>query len=221
MAGGVGMAAVWLGACGGDADDTTAPASATATESSATTASGCVLTPEQTEGPYWVANELTRRDVTDGRPGVPLDLRMTVQEAGSCNPIEGTDVEIWHSDAGGAYSGVEPGDDSLFLRGHQKSDAAGEVRFDTIYPGWYMGRTTHIHVKVHAGGDTVHTGQLYFDDAVSAAVYATDAYASRGGADTTNATDGIYASGGAESTLDLRKLSGGGYRGTIALRVRT
>ena len=88
--------------------------------------------------------------------------------------------------------------------------------FDTIYPGWYRGRTPHIHLKVHVGGNEVHTGQLFFRDSVSAAVYATRHYRSRGDAETSNAEDMIYESA---SRLALRRRRGGGYRGTMALNV--
>jgi protocatechuate 3,4-dioxygenase beta subunit len=181
-------------------------------------ATSCVLSREVTEGPYYIANHLTFRDITEGRPGVPLVLRLTVQDAGTCKPIGGADVEIWHADAGGEYSlGSE-----RFLRGHQRSGADGRVRFDTIYPGWYRGRTPHIHLKVHVGGSVVHTGQLFFPDSVSAAVYRTSAYRAHGEADTTNSRDSIYASaGGSRARLRVRKRAGGkGYVGAIALGVK-
>jgi protocatechuate 3,4-dioxygenase beta subunit len=102
-----------------------------------------------------------------------------VVDASSCKPIRGATVEVWHCDALGRYSGFNaPG---RFLRGGQRSGATGHVTFKTIYPGWYSGRTTHIHVKVHVGGNEVHTGQLYFADATSAAVYRSRSpYRSRG-----------------------------------------
>ena len=180
----------------------------------------CVLTPEATEGPYWVENDLTRRDVTENRRGLPLGLRLLVQNANTCKAIAGADVEIWHADAGGDYSGVNGGS-THFLRGHQKTNASGVVRFDTIYPGWYSGRAPHIHLKVHVGGDVVHTGQLFFPDRVSAAVYRKSPYRSRGRADTTNASDNIYdGAGGSRSRLKLTRRSGGrGYVGKATLGV--
>src|SRR4051794_12138586 len=132
---GIGLAGVrWLG---GDAGIDQANAAGT-----------CVLTPEATEGPYWVENDLTRRNVTENRPGLPLALRLLVQNANACTAIAGADVEIWHADAGGAYSGVN-GASTHYLRGHQKTNANGVARFDTIYPGWYSGRAPHVHLKVH------------------------------------------------------------------------
>jgi protocatechuate 3,4-dioxygenase beta subunit len=193
-----------------------------------------VLTPEQTQGPYYVSGSLMRSDITEGQRGLPLDLRLVVQRVGSCEAIRDATVEVWHANASGTYSGFTaqgaggagpPGgsrqvtDATRFLRGAQRSDADGAVTFRTIYPGWYQGRTTHIHVKVHLGGSVVHTGQLYFDQAVSDAVYRTPPYASHGEPTTTNSTDGIYADGGRESTLTLRR-SGSGYAGRLVLGVK-
>jgi protocatechuate 3,4-dioxygenase beta subunit len=185
-------------------------------------AASCVLSPEVTEGPYWIANKLTRRNVTEGRPGLPLELVLTVQDAKTCEPIAGADVEIWHCDAGGAYSGVS--DSKRFLRGHQKADAHGRARFLTIYPGWYRGRTPHIHLKVHVGGSVVHTGQAFFDEKTTAAVYRRSPYKSHGQPDTSHAADMIYAQAGrSRATLRLTRRSNGrkGYRGSITLGVAT
>jgi protocatechuate 3,4-dioxygenase beta subunit len=188
-AGGLGLAVLVPG-CSRDAPST----SGTVARPSATSASAdCVLMPELTEGPYYLDLDLVRRDITEGRPGVPLDLRVTVVDVGSsCSPIEGAAVELWHADAGGAYSGVE-GDSDTFLRGTQMTGADGTASFRTIYPGWYSGRAVHIHVKVHVGSGEAHTGQLFFDEDVTAAVYANEPYSERPGPDVTNEADGIFA----------------------------
>jgi protocatechuate 3,4-dioxygenase beta subunit len=112
----------------------------------------CVLAPEQTEGPYYLPGDKLRRNVTEGKPGVPLTLKLTVLDASTCKPIKGAAVDIWHCDAGGIYSGTsQQGAEKLtFLRGIQKTDAKGLATFKTIYPGWYQGRTVHIHVRVLA-----------------------------------------------------------------------
>jgi protocatechuate 3,4-dioxygenase beta subunit len=226
---------------------------------------GCVLTPQQTEGPYYIDTDLIRSDITEGRPGAPLQLALGVQRASSCEPISGATVEVWHCDALGEYSGFDPAQPQTqgeppgsssgtpsakprppggpppggsppggggtgmqrqpvntlrFLRGGQVSDAAGRVTFQTVYPGWYMGRTVHIHIKVHAGGQEAHTGQLYFDDATSDRVYTQQPYYAHVGRDTTNATDGIFRQGGQQSLLTLSQ-SGNGYTGTQTLVVQT
>jgi protocatechuate 3,4-dioxygenase beta subunit len=185
-------------------------------------ASTCVLTPEVTEGPYWIANGLTRRDITSGQTGVPLWLHLLVEDSSTCQPIRGADVELWHANRLGAYSGVN-GNSGRYLRGHQKSNSKGVVIFKTIYPGWYRGRTPHIHVKVHVGGSVVHTGQLFFSDTVSSAVYRTSRYKSHGQSETKNSADSIYAqAGAAKSKLRLTKLSGSqGYRGAITMIVQS
>ncbi|GAC1433962.1 MAG: hypothetical protein NVSMB65_08040 [Chloroflexota bacterium] len=194
----------------------------------------CVLAPEQTQGPYYIAREKVRSTIAEHRPGTPLTLRLTVVDATTCTPLKGATVDIWHCDAAGVYSGFKaastggapggnggPTDRDTFLRGIQPTDARGRCTFQTIYPGWYRGRTVHIHVMVHAGGSIVHTGQLYFPDSLTSAVYRAQPYRARAAArDTLNSTDAIYASGGAQSTLALTRMGGGGYLGTITLGVR-
>jgi protocatechuate 3,4-dioxygenase beta subunit len=183
-------------------------------------AQGCERSAELTEGPYYIEGRPVRRNVIEERPGVVLWLSLTVLDDQSCAPIPGATVEIWHADASGSYSGFEGEENDTFLRGQQAVSTAGVATFRTIYPGWYSGRTPHIHVKVSVGGTEVHTGQLFFDEAVTAAVYARDPYLTRGTQDTTNAEDGIFANGGSGSILtpDPR---GRGYWGKTAIVVAT
>src|SRR3954447_25663748 len=179
----------------------------------------CVLTPELTEGPYYIAGEKLRRDIRDGHRGTLLTLRLKVLDASTCAPIKGAAVDIWHADAAGVYSGFGEGAGSrTFMRGIQKTNRDGLALFTTVYPGWYPGRAVHIHVKVHAGGSVVHTGQLFFPDAVTAAAYKARPYAARGGPDMLNAQDSIFVNGGKRSMLALTK-SGAGYVASIALGV--
>jgi protocatechuate 3,4-dioxygenase beta subunit len=186
----------------------------------AATGVSCILTPEQTEGPYYISGEKLRRNITEGRPGTRLDLHLSVVDATMCRPIQGAVVEIWHADAGGVYSGFGAGAASrTFMRGLQKTDKSGLAIFRTVYPGWYQGRTVHIHVKVHVGGNVVHTGQLYFSDTLTDAVYAKAPYNRRPGRDTRNAQDMIYANGGRQSLLTVAR-KGSGYVGSIAMGVR-
>jgi protocatechuate 3,4-dioxygenase beta subunit len=180
----------------------------------------CVLTPEQTEGPYYIANEKVRRNITEGRPGTPLTLRLAVVDASTCKPIKGAAVDIWHCDAAGTYSGFGAGRASrTFMRGIQRTNADGIAIFKTVYPGWYSGRTVHIHVKVHVRGNVVHTGQLYFPDAVTDAAYRRAPYSRRPNRDVRNATDLVYRNGGKRSLLRLRR-SGAGYVGRITMGVQ-
>ena len=178
----------------------------------------CVLTPEQTEGPYFLEGDKVRRNITERRPGVPLTLRLTVLDVSTCKPIRNAAVDIWHCDASGTYSGVQ-GDTGSFLRGIQRTNAKGVAVFQTIYPGWYQGRTVHIHVKVALGGNVVHTGQLYFSDKVTDAVYRRAPYNRRSSRTTRNAADSIYRNGGSRSTLRLVK-NGSAYVGSRAMGVQ-
>src|SRR5438445_10645937 len=156
----------------------------------------CVLTPEQTEGRYYIANEHVRRNITEGRPGTPLTLRAFGVDASTCKAIKGAAVDIWHADAGGVYSGFGQGaGNRTFMRGIQRTNAKGLALFRTVYPGWYQGRTVHIHVKVHLGGTVVHTGQLYFPDAVTDAAYRAAPYSTRPNRDVRNASDAIFRNG--------------------------
>jgi protocatechuate 3,4-dioxygenase beta subunit len=179
----------------------------------------CVLAPELTEGPYYLPNERIRRDITEGKPGTPLQLRLTVVNVSSCKPIRGAAVDIWHADASGVYSGVA-GNTGTFLRGIQKTDRTGLAVFDTIYPGWYQGRAVHIHLKVHLGGNVLHTGQLFFPDALSDQVYRAAPYKARGNPDTPDDADAIYRNGGSRSLLHPVK-SGSGYVGSMVMGVHT
>jgi protocatechuate 3,4-dioxygenase beta subunit len=178
----------------------------------------CVLAPEQTEGPYYISSARVRRNITEGRPGRLLTLRLRVVDASTCKPIKGASVDVWHCDAAGAYSGVQ-GNAGTFMRGVQKTDAKGFATFRTVYPGWYRGRTVHIHVKVHLGGNVVHTGQLYFPDKVTDAVYRGAPYNRRRSRSTRNANDSVFRNGGKRSLLSLRK-TGTGYTGSITMGVQ-
>jgi len=211
--GGLVATALGIGAWESDASGSGGPAAV------ASGAVRCVLTPEQTEGPYYIANEKLRRNITEGKRGTPLTLRARVVDASTCRPIKGAAVDIWHADAGGVYSGFGQGSGNrTFMRGIQRSDAKGLAVFQTVYPGWYTGRTVHIHVKVHVGGNVVHTGQLYFPDAVTDAVYAKEPYAARPNRNTRNADDAIFRNGGSKSVVGL-KAAGGGYVATITMGV--
>ncbi len=194
----------------------------------------CVLTPEQTEGPYFVDEHLNRADIRSDpatgslRSGVSLALALRVQaiNAGSCTPLAGALVDLWHCDAEGRYSDVpdrrSKASGEKFLRGYQVTDQGGRVQFATIYPGWYPGRAVHIHVKVRTQGNSQQrlefTSQLYFDESVTDRVFAQAPYA-RSGRRTKNEDDGIFGDGGAQLLLAPRA-SGAGYAAEFAVGVR-
>ena len=184
----------------------------------------CVVRPEQTEGPYFVDTRLARSDIrsdpTTGavERGVPLQLALRVfrLDAHGCMPWPGAQVELWQCNALGLYSGVSDAQGDTrgrqFLRGHQATDASGMARFTTLYPGWYPGRTVHLHfmIRAEAAGlpRTTFTSQLYFDDALSDRIFVSAPYAGRGARSTRNANDGIYRRGGAQLLLAAAERAG-------------
>jgi protocatechuate 3,4-dioxygenase beta subunit len=233
---------------------------------------GCILTPEQTEGPYYIDANLLRADITEGREGRPLQLNLMIQRLPSCQPVANALVEIWQCDALGEYSGFtasqiqgqgeppgsasgtpdarpkpsgpppgspppgggpggpgggppggerqQPANTLRFLSGGQMTDANGRGSFQTIYPGWYMGRTVHIHFKIRtdpasATGYSL-TSQMYFDDALTDQVHATAPYSQKGARDTRNSNDGIYRDGGAQLTLPITP-SGQGFAASFGI----
>jgi protocatechuate 3,4-dioxygenase beta subunit len=182
---------------------------------------GCVtLTPEVTEGPYYLDLNDVRRDITEGRPGAALDLKITVVDAGKCTPIEGAAIDLWHCDALGTYSGFGSGAQQTFLRGTQLTDSSGTAEFSTIIPGFYRGRAVHMHMKVHAGGSVVHTGQLFFDPALLSTVFATAPYSANGTtSDTPNDRDSIYKQAGGGTAIAATTATGSGYTGQITVAV--
>ncbi|HEU4423256.1 MAG TPA: intradiol ring-cleavage dioxygenase [Pilimelia sp.] len=243
--GSVGLAAL-LAACTREPDgaqtDTSVPTTGggTATVQPRTTAgsdlaqlfkdaSTCALTPEQTEGPYYFDVDSIRGDIREDRTGTPLRLAVRVMDADGCTPVSNAVVDIWHCDATGLYSGFESAstgggagngrtDQKTYLRGAQVTNVDGIVEFRTIYPGWYQGRTVHIHTKVHLTASSVMTTQLYFDDAITDQVYAAAPYNTRPDRTTRNSDDGIVGRGGASTTLTLSR-DGDGYLGLITLGV--
>jgi protocatechuate 3,4-dioxygenase beta subunit len=202
-----------LAACGGDDEPTPTTADVPTTEGGTATvepstpaggsggaasllddSSACTLTPEQTEGPYYFDADSIRSDIREDREGTLLRLAVRVRDAGSCEPIENAVVDIWHCDAGGVYSGFESGQGERFLRGAQATNADGIAQFRTVYPGWYQGRTVHIHAKVHLDNSTALTTQLYFDDELTDSVHAKAPYSDAGQRDQRNDSDGIFSS---------------------------
>ena len=176
---------------------------------------------EQDLGPYYLERSPLRRDVTEDRLGVPLVVGLALGTAAG-SPLAAASVEIWHCDAAGVYSGYPSPDmsseegpanpeysvDRTFLRGTQESDGEGMVEFHTIYPGWYPGRTVHIHVIVKVGG-RVFTSQRYFPDELTDEVFRTPPYSERPGRDTTNTTDGILPTGGEPAVMTIVPASPG------------
>jgi protocatechuate 3,4-dioxygenase beta subunit len=175
----------------------------------------CTQTAELTEGPFYFDVDKIRSDIREHREGSTLRLGVRVRDASACEPIQNAVVDIWHCDASGSYS--EPGE--TYLRGAQVTNRDGIVEFTTIYPGWYPGRTIHIHAKVHLDEQTALTTQLYFDDTFSAHVFtrgADEAYPGESNRDGFNASDGLYSK---NLELTLSEEGGDAYLGLITLDV--
>jgi protocatechuate 3,4-dioxygenase beta subunit len=189
----------------------------TASTASSPSAAACVLTPAETEGPYYFDAGQLRSNIAEVRAGTPLRLQLAVVSAGICGAIKDAVVDIWHCDASGLYSGYasQRTDGETFLRGLQVTDASGRAEFTTIYPGWYQGRTVHVHLKVHLDARTALTSQLYFPEAVTDEVYSRAPYAARGVRTTRNSSDSLYL---ADTLLDVA--SGvSGYDASIVIGV--
>jgi protocatechuate 3,4-dioxygenase beta subunit len=194
----------------------------------------CLVRPAQTPGPYFLDKLLERSDIRDDpktglvKEGVPLRVGFSVfwAHADGCEPIEDAIVDLWQCDAFGQYGDVlDTGGafdtrGQLWLRGFQRTNRAGRVEFRTIYPGWYRGRTVHLHFKVRLGDPSApsldFTSQLYFFETINDTVMLQDPYAGRGARSTLNIQDGIYPQGGSELVLELEP-EANGYAGEFEL----
>ena len=231
--------AAFLASCAAPEATTTLVPTSVATSGAASTqpastnaaALDCIVRPELTIGPYFVDDQLNRSDIRSEpsdnsvRDGLPLTLNINVASVGnnSCAPLEGAQVDIWHCDAEGHYSGVsDPGFDTAgqkFLRGYQLTSSNGAVQFQTIYPGWYSGRAVHIHFTIRTkaadGSDYQFTSQFFFDDSLTDQVHANEPYASKGQRNTINSTDNIFMSGGDQLLLNLQGDTTHGFTGAM------
>lgn len=175
----------------------------------------CVYTATAIPGPYFVDDSLVRNDIRDGKEGQQLQLKLQIVDVNAgCVAVPSAIVEIWHCDAGGWYSGyptanpdelpqidnleVTPQSGETFLRGTQVSDAQGWCEFRTIFPGWYTGRTVHIHAKVHLEKSHLVTTQFYFPQELIDEVHRTSIYKARDLSPYRNNSDSeLFASSGA------------------------
>jgi protocatechuate 3,4-dioxygenase beta subunit len=210
----------------------------------------CILTPETTEGPFYVAHPLVRSNITEDRVGIPLTLSINIIDVKTCAPVPDVYVDIWHADASmGEYSGWAsdlldnaspftafgiPVDGSRWLRGVTPTDEDGLATFHTIWPGWYQGRCTHIHIRIHTGNTTLdhgvflgssrtaHTGQLFFSDKLVTEVSkSVEPYISRRKEllPKMNGDDGIFVNeGGGEQIVDVTK-HGNAFLGSVTVGI--
>lgn len=166
-----------------------------------TAAEPCVLTCSATLGPCYFNTGLVRRDITEGKPGLPTRLGFRIVNADTCEPVNNASIDIWHTDNNGIYSapistfcnGTDPTvQTQRFGRGVQSTDSNGWAYFDTFYPGWYASRVTHIHATIRIGATAIVTTQFFFADRVSEQIYRSHPnYSHRPNRDTTNATDNV------------------------------
>jgi protocatechuate 3,4-dioxygenase beta subunit len=222
----VGGAAI-AGACGTSAAPTS-PSTSSATAGSSTggttTNGSCSVIPSETEGPYpdrtGMINNAAfyRQDIAEGKPGTPLTLAlMVVNVASGCTPVANATIEVWHCDHTGGYSEYTTA--GTYLRGLQKTDDSGRATFSTIYPGWYQGRATHVHIEVFLNGSSVKTTQMAFPEDVTAAVYAQGVYASRGQNTTTNARDSVFSDGVTTELATMTGSLGSGYTASLQIGI--
>lgn len=191
----------------------------------------CVLTPGKDEDPFFIDERMFRSDIradtSDGSipDGVPLELSMRVSRAdGDGSPVEGAQVDLWQCNAHGLYSDVEVYRTvgRKYLRGCQRTNPSGEVRFITIFPGWYWNRTVHIHFKIRVAQPESEiyefTSQLFFDQSVIEEVHRTyRPYSMRGQPDVSNDQDEVFKTEGSKLTVPLARNTNDGYRGAISV----
>ena len=172
-------------------------------------------TPQQIEGPYFVDGMPNRSDIrsdtSEGsvEEGIPLRLIIHVYDVddGTCVPLRGAKVDLWHTDSQGVYSAVKDmgTSEKNFLRGYQVTDSNGTVEFTTIHPGWYEGRAIHIHDKVRTfnGSETTleWTSQLYFNNSINQQIHKHAPYSNHGPPQTTNEEDIVYSQGSADGLV--------------------
>lgn len=206
-----GAGAVLSASCGGGASPTspttTTTTTTTTTGGTGTSSGACVVSPNETIGPYPSLADFVRSDIRESKQGLPLTLTIgVVNTSSACAPVSGAVVDIWQCDADGNYSQYGSERNLTYLRGLQTTDGNGKVTFTTIYPGWYQGRATHIHVEVTINGRSAKVTQIAFPEDTSAQVYRTGVYASSGQNPTTNARDNVFSDG---VTNELLTITGG------------
>ena len=193
---------------------TTAAGSATSSPSS------CAVTPTETIGPYPSLTDLFRSDIRETKSGTPVTLTIAVVNVNNgCGAVANANVEIWQCDAAGNYSEYGTQRAETYLRGIQTTNSNGEVTFTTIYPGWYQGRATHIHVEVVLNGASVKVTQIAFPESVNAAVYSTGVYASRGTNPTSNANDNVFSDGVISELATIGGDPTSGYRAAFSIGI--
>jgi protocatechuate 3,4-dioxygenase beta subunit len=187
---------------------------------------GCTVSPEETDGPYPLytsrGSSIQRTDITDGKTGIPLHITINVLNTNDgCKPLPNARIDIWHCDKDGYYSGYsnrgylgnQDNTALVFCRGLQYADAAGQVKFTSIYPGWYEGRVTHIHAQIYLASKLKGTTQIAFPDDLNTAVYKTTLYAAHGQntSVTKNSADMVFSDSLTNELATVTINDAGGY----------
>jgi protocatechuate 3,4-dioxygenase beta subunit len=182
----------------------------------------CPVTPRQTEGPFYFDPQLVRQNIAEGRPGVPLRMRLQIVDAADCAPLRRARVDVWHCDAAGSYSGYdsERSAGETFMRGTQLADANGVVTFESIYPGWSSGRAPHIHRKARTADGREIASQIYFPPELSDRLYDEAPYAGRSGRRLSNGQDRIFRSLDGRPPLAEIERTEGGYDAAYVFALR-
>ncbi|TIA87641.1 hypothetical protein E3P99_03043 [Wallemia hederae] len=196
----------------------------------------CVLAPTVTEGPYWISGEQVRNNITEDQQGKPLVLDIGIMDVNTCEPLPNAYIDVWHANATGYYSGFEdftldmpskrqmndPTSNNTYLRGIAKTNEEGIVEFQTIFGGYYTGRTPHFHLKAFidaeesedgsiTGGEQAFTGQIFFSDEIANQTFAEYPYTENENSRSYNADDTILTSeqeNGNNPIVDLQDIDG-------------
>ncbi|TZF85987.1 intradiol ring-cleavage dioxygenase (plasmid) [Pedobacter sp. BS3] len=206
----------------GSVNDTETSATGTTTSPDGS----CSTTNSETDGPYPLytnrGSALNRTDITDGKTGIPLNITLTIKNVNTnCTALSGARVDIWHCDKDGYYSGysnsgylgTQNNSSLIFCRGYQETDSNGQVKFTSIYPGWYTGRITHIHAQIYVNNNLKLTTQIAFPEAITKAVYATSLYSAHGQntSVTSFSADNVFSDGTSNemATVTVNSTTGG------------
>lgn len=233
LAGVTAVAAPLLVHCGSDDDMGSSTGNTSGSNSgSGSSATGCSVTNSETEGPFPTKSpsSLVQTNIVSDRTGVPFTIAITVQNVNTgCTNLQGAIVDIWHCDKDGNYSeyggtGMQSANYTSvhFLRGRQTTDASGKVNFTSIFPGWYNGRATHIHVHIYnSSGQSLLVTQIAFpegNDSAVVQVAASTGYKGMSGY-TYNANDNVFGDGTSNEMSSISGSVSGGFVLTHTIKV--
>jgi len=231
---------VFMQACKKDSVSSTTTTSGSDSTSTSTGSSGtCTEMPSETEGPFpypsgEVNNPLERSDITESQTGIPTTYTFTVVNTNSsCAVVSGARVDIWHCTKDGYYSGYDNQNGGVsglatdyagqtFFRGYQLTDSNGQAKFTSIYPGWYTGRATHVHIEVYVNSVLKKTSQVAFNESISNAVHVTSLYKAHGVNPISNSSDNVFGDSATNLANEMLSITGdttNGYAATFTIGI--